>query len=29
MPNDMHPTTDRYQELYGWLQQPATFVDHY
>ena len=29
MPNDMHSATDRYQELYGWLQQPATFVDHY
>jgi hypothetical protein len=29
MPNDMHSATDRYQELYGWLQQPAIFVDHY
>jgi len=29
MPNDMHPTTDRYQELYGWLQQPGNFVDHF
>jgi hypothetical protein len=29
MPNDMHSATDRYHELYGWLQQPAIFVDNY
>ena len=29
MPNDMHSASDRYQEIYGWLQQPAIFVDHY